>query len=145
MAGYALRPDLTARGSRLSVQRRMSAAPSSLFRCWTDRFDTWFAAPGTLIASTEVGAPFFFEVHEQQRRYPHFGRLLLVQADQLLEFTWSTCATQGEETVVTVELSAEGEGTCLRLSHEGLPDERSREQHETAWQSILAELDRVTG
>ena len=144
VAGYALRPDLTARPSRLSVQRGMSAAPSALFRCWTDRFDDWFAAPGTLIVSTEVGAPFFFEAREQQRRVPHFGRLLRVQADQLLEFTWSTCATQGEETVVTVELSAEGKGTRLRLSHEGFPDERSRERHETAWPSILAELDRLS-
>lgn len=122
----------------------MAASPPSLFRCWTDRFDSWFAAPGTLVTSTEVGAPFFFEVREQRRRIPHDGRILRVQVDRLLAFTWLTCATQGEETVVTVELTPDEQGTWLRLNHAGFPDDASREQHETAWNSILAELDRRT-
>lgn len=122
----------------------MAASPPSLFPSWTVRFDSWFAVAGTLVTSTEVGAPFFFEVREQGRRYPHYGRLLRVDPDRLLEFTWLTCATRGEETVVTVELTPHEDGTQLRLSHAGFPDEQSREQHETAWNSILAELDRRT-
>jgi uncharacterized protein YndB with AHSA1/START domain len=119
-------PDLSPRPHRLTVERRMNASPAQLYRAWTKEWDRWFAAPGTVLMAGETDTPFFFEVQFEGKRHPHYGRFL---------------RTNGAETVVTVELTAEGDGTRLKLTHAGFAEEASRDQHREAWPQVLAQLD----
>jgi uncharacterized protein YndB with AHSA1/START domain len=143
-------PDLSPRQHRLAVERQMPLPPATLYTAWTVEFDRWFAAPGSILMTGQVDTPFFFETEfshsadEPLRRHPHYGRFLALVPDRHIQLTWLTGAagTKGAETVVTVELIPDADGTLLKLTHAGFPDQESMEQHREAWPMVLELLER---
>lgn len=140
-------PDLSARSLRHSVEHVYPLPPDALFTAWTEQFDLWFAAPGTVLMNAEVNAPYFFETHYEGLRHPHYGRFLRLEPDRLVELTWVTGAggTKGAETVVTVELTPQANGTHLRLTHAGWPGEASMEANHATWPLVLDQLEQRLG
>lgn len=51
--------DLSGRPFRLTSERTMRASSDALFRAWTEQFDRWFAAPGTLLMRARSTLPSF--------------------------------------------------------------------------------------
>lgn len=127
----------------------MQASPQMLFRAWTQEFDRWFAARGSVLMRPEVNAPFFFETEYESQpgqgvtRHPHYGRFLRLETDVLVELTWVTGAggTEGAETVVTVDLIPDSDGTRLRLSQAGFASAEARDAAQQAWPLVLEQLD----
>jgi uncharacterized protein YndB with AHSA1/START domain len=46
----------------------MPVPPGAVFRAWTEQFDLWFAAPGSVLMTAAVNAVFFFETRTSTRR-----------------------------------------------------------------------------
>jgi uncharacterized protein YndB with AHSA1/START domain len=134
-------PDLSQRPFSLKAERIMNLAAARIYSAWTEQFDTWFAAPGSVLMIAVVNTPFFFETQFENRRHPHYGRFLRLEENKLVEITWVTAGTKGVETVVTVSLEESKRGTKVQLSHAGFPDEESRKRHSDAWPLVLEQLE----
>jgi len=137
-------PDLSARPLQLAVECSMAASAETIYSAFTERLDSWFAAPGTLTMTAEVGSPFFFETQFDGQRHPHYGRFLKLEPNQLVQITWVTGnpGTLGAETVVTVEISSRDSGATVNLGHAGFADEDTMNGHLEAWPNVLAHLDK---
>src|ERR1700693_2953966 len=133
--------DFSSRPFRLTVERAMLAGPDVLFRAWTEQFDRWFAAPGSVLMKSEVNVPFYFETQFEGGRHPHYGRFLRLEKDRLGEVTSGNGVTEGGASAGSGELSPESKGTRLRLTHAGFPNEESRKRHEEAWPMVLKQMD----
>jgi uncharacterized protein YndB with AHSA1/START domain len=128
-----------------TVERMMQASPDAIFRAWTEEFDTWFAAPGSIVMRASEGEPYWFEVIHERARHPHYGRYVTLRPGRLIEQTWVTGrgGTDGAETVVRLDLSEGDAGTRLQLTHSGFHDADASARAAESWPRILAHLDDV--
>ncbi len=60
----------------------------------------------------------------------------------VMTWTWEQGDLEGRETLVTLEFADSNGGTELRLTHERLPSESSRDAHRGGWSSSLDCLER---
>jgi uncharacterized protein YndB with AHSA1/START domain len=127
------------------VEQSLKATPDAIYRAWTHDFDSWFASPGALKMVAKVGEPYWFEVNFNDDRHPHHGRIIHLEPGHLIAMTWVTGknGTWGAETLVTVALAPDGDGTKVRLTHGGFYDEPAARQHAESWPGVLAHLDEV--
>lgn len=129
-------------GFRLEMPRSYDASPERVFRAWTDpaSLKAWLAEGGDVVADPRPGGLFYLGMQHSGAIRPHYGRYLRVEGPRLLEFTWVSEHTQGKESVVTLEFTPRGSRTELRLTHEGLPDERMALAHTEGWSFFLDTL-----
>jgi uncharacterized protein YndB with AHSA1/START domain len=58
-------------------------------------------------------------------------------------FTWAWQSTPERESLVTVTLARDGDGTLLTLHHEQFFDQAARDGHERGWTGTLDKLERL--
>jgi uncharacterized protein YndB with AHSA1/START domain len=133
----------------LTVKRRFKASPAKVFAAWTDpeKVKRWMG-PG---ASTPVLAENDARAGGRYRwvtRSPNGemhdvgGTYREVIANEKLVFTWAWASTPERESVVTVLLKPDGEGTLLTVIHEEFSDEDTRDRHQNGWNGALDKLEK---
>ena len=127
---------------RISLPRTYDASPERVFRAWTDANSAkeWLAMGGDASIDPRPDGLFYIGMPHNGSIHPHYGRYLRVEAPRLLEFTWVSESTYGKESVVTIEFTPRGRQTELRLTHEGLPDEKQATGHTQGWTHFLDTL-----
>jgi uncharacterized protein YndB with AHSA1/START domain len=58
-------------------------------------------------------------------------------------FSWAWHSTPERESLVTVSLKPDGDGTLLTLHHEAFFDEAARDGHARGWNGALDKLEKV--
>jgi uncharacterized protein YndB with AHSA1/START domain len=133
----------------LTLQRRLNASPAKVFRAWTEpaQILKWMHPSGNEMIHAEVEARVdgaFRLVMRGSHGAEHevSGRYLEVVANAKLVFTWTWRSTPDWESLVTVALRPDGDGTLLTLTHEQFLDEDTRDKHVSGWTSGLDGLER---
>lgn len=132
----------------LSLRRRIKASPERVFEAWTDPrlIAEWWGCPETRavpVAEFDVREGGSFRIAMQTEDgalHEVRGTYREVLPARRLVFTWNRIGTAEPETLVSVALRADGDGTVLMLTHEQFADEAVRDQHDHGW---TASLDRL--
>lgn len=135
----------------LTLTRRLDAPPARVFDAWTrgEHIVNWFGpaetVAGTVKAQLDVKAGGSFHVTFKSvngERHEVSGIYREVVANEKLVFTWAWRSTPDRESLVTVLVEPDGDGTLLTLRHEKLFDEAARDGHLYGWGGALNKLER---
>jgi uncharacterized protein YndB with AHSA1/START domain len=135
----------------LTLTRRLNAAPEKIYAAWTDpqKLAQWFgpslAEPGSVRAELDVrvGGHYRISFTGEGGEYHQVGGVYReVIANQRLVFSWAWHSTPERESLVTVSLKAQGEGTLLTFHQEQFFDQAARDGHERGWTEFFVKLER---
>ena len=136
----------------LEIKRVIKAPRARVYAAWTDpaQLREWFGPENVqtrnLVAETRVGGKFRWDVISAEgEKMTLRGEYRELQPDRKIVFTWQWEDDEDWEnhnSVVTVELKDADGGTELRLIHEQLPNEASRDGHTRGWNSALGKLEK---
>jgi len=134
----------------LEIKRFVSASRDRIYAAWTDpaQLKEWFGPENVktrdLVADVRVGGQFRWDCTDPEgNEVTITGEYRELEAGRRIVFTWKH---EGNEdwknitSIVTVEfVDCEG-GTEIHLTHEKLPTETSRDDHEQGWNSVFDRL-----
>jgi uncharacterized protein YndB with AHSA1/START domain len=128
----------TTKTIELNFTRTIPATPAEVFGAWMDPKhpgNPWTDAK-KLIFDGRVDGLFYF-LTGKEPGWPHYGRFLVVERNQRLQYAWMSPFTNGLESTVTVTFEKKGDDTVLTLKHEGLPDDDNGRLHDGGWKGCL--------
>ena len=132
----------------LAFKRRMNALPATVYEAWTDakKISHWFGPENAevLHATTDVRVGGRFRIlfrGPDGEEHDVGGTYREVVPNERLVFTWAWRTTPERESLVTIALRPDGEGTLLTLMHEQFADEAARDRHARGWNGTLDKLE----
>src|SRR5438046_5530212 len=138
--------------TRLEISRVIEAPRDRVYAAWTDpeQLKQWFGPENVktreLVADARVGGTFRWDIiNSEGEEMTMRGEFRELQPDKKIVFTWQwedDEAWENHVSIVTIELADAEGGTQLRLIHEQLPSEESRDRHTEGWNSVLAKLEK---
>ena len=141
-------PSIAAKPS-LTLKRRFNAAPEKVYAAWTQpaQIAQWFGpdAGGVQRAETDLRAGGRFTIAfntEDGEEHQVNGVYREVVRNKKLVFTWAWRSTPERESLVTVLIEPDGDGSLLTLTHEQFFDEAARDRHRHGWTGSLDKLER---
>jgi uncharacterized protein YndB with AHSA1/START domain len=133
----------------LTIRRRFRASPATVFRAWTEpaKIAQWFGPDSgpVLHAETDlrVGGTFraTFRMLDGSEHMCG-GTYREIEPDRRLVFTWRWADEPGE-TLVTIELQEDGDGTVMIFHHAQFDSVSTRDGHEAGWNGAFDKLERL--
>jgi|ERR1700686_305616 len=139
----------------LEIKRLIKAPRDRVYAAWTDpeQLKQWFGPEKVqtrdLVADVRVGGEFRWDLtNSEGEAMTVRGEYRELQPGKKIVFTWQWQDDEDWESyvsTVTVNLNDADGGTELRLIHERLPNEQSRDGHTGGWNSALDKLEKFVG
>jgi uncharacterized protein YndB with AHSA1/START domain len=139
----------------VDIKRFIKAPRDRVYAAWSDsaQLKQWFGPENVqtddLIADVRVGGRFRWDLtNAEGEKMTCRGEYRELDPDRKIVFTWQWDDDEtwkNHTSMVTVELEDGAGGTELRLTHEQLPNEESRDGHTRGWNSALDKLEKWFG
>ena len=134
----------------LTLKRRLKAPPAKVFAAFTDpeKVRHWMG-PGAMKAlqaesDLRVGGRYRWVMQSPDgEEHDVSGVYREVVANEKLVFTWAWKTMPERESLVTVLLKPDGDGTLLTLMHEQFADEDARDRHQSGWDGALDKMEKL--
>ncbi len=134
----------------LTLHRRLHAPLEDVWRAWTeaDALAHWFGPRNIERVEAEielkVGGRYRFLMHATDgETHDVGGHYREVVRPHRLVFTWAWASTPDRESLVSVDLRADGDATLLTLTHERFADREATEGHAEGWAGSMDKLAEV--
>jgi len=134
----------------LTLKRRLNAPPETVYAAWTDpkKLVHWFGPDQGPVTKAEtdvrVGGRFHVVFQtEDGEEHDVSGIYREVVPNEKLQFTWAWRTMPERESLVTVIVRPDGDGSLLTLIHEQFFDEPARDRHEWGWTGSLNKLEKA--
>jgi uncharacterized protein YndB with AHSA1/START domain len=132
----------------LIIKRRLKAPPAKVFAAWTnpEKVTRWIA-PGENIAihaegDARAGGRYRWVMQTPSgEEHDVSGIYREVIANKKLVFTWAWKSTPERQSLVTVLIKPDGDGTLLTLIHEHFFDADARDRHQQGWNGAFDKLE----
>jgi len=142
----------TADKTSLEIKRFINVPRDRVYAAWTDpaQLKEWFGPENVrtrnFTADARVGGKYRWDlINEEGEDMTISGEYRELVPGKKIVFTWKWDDDEtwkNASSVVTVELSDRDGGTELRLIHEKLPSEESRDRHNEGWNSVVDRLEK---
>jgi uncharacterized protein YndB with AHSA1/START domain len=140
----------TATKPSLTIKRHLKAPPAKVYAAWTDpeKVKGWMG-PGEVKAKSaesdlRVGGRYrWVMVAPSGQELDVRGVYREIVPNEKLVFTWSWLSAPERESLVTVLLKPDGDGTLLTLTHEQFFDDDARDQHNNGWNGALDKMEKL--
>ena len=133
----------------LTLKRRLNATPEKVYAAWTEpaQIAKWFGPDAGAVTRAEtdvrVGGRYTIVFHTDDGEEHYVSGIYReVVRNQKLQFTWAWRSTPERESLVTILVKPEGNGSILTLIHEQFFDEAARDRHQSGWTGCLDKLER---
>jgi uncharacterized protein YndB with AHSA1/START domain len=129
----------------LTLKRRLNASPEKVFAAWTDpaKIVKWFGPDAGQVKSAvldvRTGGRYAIAFSTGDGEEHHVSG---IYREVVLNFTWAWRTMPERESLVTILIKPDGEGSLLTLIHEQFFDEAARDRHEHGWSGCLDKLER---
>ena len=140
----------TATKPSLTLKRRLKAPPAKVFAAWTDpdKVKRWMGPGEVKVLRAECdprpGGRYRWLMQNPASGEEHdvSGVYREIIPNEKLVFTWAWKTMPERETLVTVLLKPDGDGTLLTLTHEQFADADARDRHRGGWTGALDNMEK---
>ena len=134
----------------LTLKRRLKAPPAKVFAAWIDpeKVKGWIGPGEGKALHAECDARtrgrYRWVMQDAAGNVHDVGGVYReVVPNEKLVFTWAWKSTPERESLVTVLLKPDGDGTLLTVTHEQFFDEAARDRHQQGWVGALDKMEKL--
>ena len=127
----------------LTIKRRFNASPAKVFAAWTDpqKMIRWMGPPSIIRCEVEndlrIGGRYHIKMVVPDDTHDVSGIYREIVPNEKVVFTWAWKSTPERESLVTVTIKPDSDGSLMTLQHEQFFDETARDNHNKGWTAIM--------